>query len=118
MLNVFEVPRRIVELIPSPLARRRPRKKSTLSSTVSYIRADNFYATQQRSNKLCTTECPSNVSREHQSPALTMSALPSISTIGGETTQTSPVAADETLSEPIEKPLQGLRAEHDRIPAG
>jgi sulfonate dioxygenase len=78
-----------------------------------YLGADNLYRAQQRSTKLSTTGYHSDVSYEHQPPALTMLTLLEVPGTGGDTAWVSQVAAYERLSEPIQKLLEGLQAEHD-----
>ena len=78
-----------------------------------YLGADNLYRAQQRSSKLTTTGYHSDVSYEHQPPALTMLTLLEVPGCGGDTAWVSQVAAYERLSEPIKLLLEGLRAEHD-----
>ncbi|KAK3630909.1 hypothetical protein LTR56_017182 [Elasticomyces elasticus] len=78
-----------------------------------YLGADNIYRAQQRSSKLTTTGYHSDVSYEHQPPALTMLSLLSVPHSGGDTAWTSQVVAYERLSDPIKHLLEGLRAEHD-----
>ncbi|KAK4897732.1 hypothetical protein LTR27_004504 [Elasticomyces elasticus] len=78
-----------------------------------YLGADNLYRAQQRSSKLTTTGYHSDVSYEHQPPALTMLSLLSVPHSGGDTAWTSHVVAYERLSDPIKQLLEGLRAEHD-----
>ncbi|KAL4793539.1 hypothetical protein BDV19DRAFT_390973 [Aspergillus venezuelensis] len=60
-----------------------------------YLGADNHYRLQQRSSKLSTTGVPST---------------------GGDTGWVSQVAAYKRLSAPIQKMLEGLRAEHSGFP--
>lgn len=78
-----------------------------------YLGADNLYRVQQQSSKLTTTGYHSDVSYEHQPPALTMLTLLEVPQSGGDTAWVSQVAAYERLSEPIKRLLEGLRAEHD-----
>ncbi|KAL4937217.1 hypothetical protein BDV06DRAFT_227155 [Aspergillus oleicola] len=81
-----------------------------------YLGADNLYRLQQRSSKLSTTGYHSDVSYEHQPPGVTLLALLSVPSTGGDTGWVSQVAAYERLSEPIKKLLEGLRAEHSGFP--
>ncbi|KAK3659473.1 hypothetical protein LTR56_001363 [Elasticomyces elasticus] len=78
-----------------------------------YLGADNLYRAQQQSSKLTTTGYHSDVSYEHQPPALTMLSLLSVPHSGGDTAWTSQVVAYERLSDPVKHLLEGLRAEHD-----
>lgn len=81
-----------------------------------YLGSDNLYRLQQRSAKLTTTGYHSDVSYEHQTPALTILTLLSVPATGGDTAWVSQVAAYERLSEPIQRLLEGLTAEHDGFP--
>lgn len=74
---------------------------------------DNIYRLQVRSSKLTTTGYHSDVSYEHQPPALTILTLLEVPATGGDTAWVSQVAAYERLSAPIQKLLEGLTAEHD-----
>lgn len=78
-----------------------------------YLGADNAYRLQQRSSKLTTTGYHSDVSYEHQPPALTILTLLEVPKTGGDTAWTSQVAAYERLSPPIQRLLEGLKAVHD-----
>ena len=78
-----------------------------------YLGADNIYRLQQRSQKLTTTGYHSDVSYEHQPPALTILTLLEVPATGGDTAWTSQVAAYERLSPPIQRLLEGLTAVHD-----
>ena len=78
-----------------------------------YLGWDNLYRAQQRSSKLSTTGYHSDVSYEHQPPALTMLTLLEVPHSGGDTAWVSQVVAYERLSDPIKQLLEGLRAEHD-----
>ncbi|KFZ03269.1 hypothetical protein V502_11090 [Pseudogymnoascus sp. VKM F-4520 (FW-2644)] len=77
-----------------------------------YLGADNLYRAQQRSSKLTTTGYHSDVSYEHQTPAITILTLLEVPSTGGDTGWASQVVAYERLSEPIKVLLEGLRAEH------
>lgn len=81
-----------------------------------YLGPDNLYRAQQRSSKLTTTGYHSDVSYEHQPPALTILTLLSVPSTGGDTGWVSQVAAYERLSPPIKTLLEGLRAEHSGHP--
>lgn len=54
----------------------------------------------------------SDVSYEHQPPAITLLTLVQVPETGGDTAWTSQVAAYDRLSEPFKLFLEGLRAEH------
>lgn len=77
-----------------------------------YLGPDNLYRAQQKSTKLSTTGYHSDVSYEHQPPAITLLTLLTVPSTGGDTAWTSQVAGYERLSEPIQRLLEGLRAEH------
>ncbi|KAF2097987.1 TauD-domain-containing protein [Rhizodiscina lignyota] len=77
-----------------------------------YLGPDNLYRAQQRSTKLTTTGYHSDVSYEHQPPAITILTLLEVPSTGGDTGWASQVVAYERLSEPIKKLVEGLRAEH------
>ncbi|KAL4950730.1 hypothetical protein BDW69DRAFT_187090 [Aspergillus filifer] len=81
-----------------------------------YLGADNLYRLQQRSSKLSTTGYHSDVSYEHQPPGVTLLSLLSVPSTGGDTGWISQVAAYERLSAPIQKLVEGLRAEHSGSP--
>ncbi|KAL2814675.1 hypothetical protein BDW59DRAFT_167083 [Aspergillus cavernicola] len=81
-----------------------------------YLGADNLYRLQLRSSRLSTTGYHSDVSYEHQPPAITLLTLLSVPSSGGDTGWVSQVAAYERLSEPIKKLLEGRRAEHSGFP--
>ncbi|RFU29761.1 hypothetical protein B7463_g6560, partial [Scytalidium lignicola] len=81
-----------------------------------YLGPDNLYRAQRRSSKLTTTGYHSDVSYEHQPPAITILTLLAVPSTGGDTGWVSQVAAYERLSEPIQKLLEGLRAEHSGYP--
>lgn len=81
-----------------------------------YIGPDNLYRAQQRSTRLSTTGYHSDVSYEHQTPAITILTLLTVPPTGGDTGWVSQVAAYERLSEPIKQLLEGLRAEHSGFP--
>lgn len=81
-----------------------------------YLGPDNLYRAQQRSSKLTTTGQHSDVSYEHQPPAITILTLLEVPGTGGDTGWTSQVVAYERLSEPIKQLLEGLRAEHSGYP--
>lgn len=77
-----------------------------------YLGPDNLYRAQRKSTRLTTTGYHSDVSYEHQTPAITILTLLTVPSTGGDTAWVSQVAAYERLSEPIQKLLEGLRAEH------
>ncbi|CZR58522.1 related to E.coli dioxygenase [Phialocephala subalpina] len=81
-----------------------------------YLGPDNQYRAQRRSTRLTTTGYHSDVSYEHQTPAITILTLLSLPSNGGDTAWASQVVAYERLSEPIQKLLEGLRAEHSGFP--
>jgi len=81
-----------------------------------YLGPDNLYREQRRSKKLSTTGYHTDVSYEHQPPAITILTLLQIPSTGGDTGWASQVVAYERLSEPIKKLLEGLRAEHSGYP--
>jgi sulfonate dioxygenase len=81
-----------------------------------YLGPDNLYRAQRRSSRLTTTGYHSDVSFEHQPPAITILTLLAVPATGGDTGWVSQVAAYERLSEPIKKLLEGLRAEHSGYP--
>jgi sulfonate dioxygenase len=81
-----------------------------------YLGPDNLYRAQQKSTRLTTTGYHSDVSYEHQPPAITILTLLQVPSTGGDTGWVSQVAAYERLSEPIQKLLEGLRAEHSGFP--
>jgi sulfonate dioxygenase len=81
-----------------------------------YLGADNLYRLRQRSSRLTTTGYHSDVSYEHQPPGITLLALLSVPSTGGDTGWVSQVAAYERLSDPIKKLIEGLRAEHSGFP--
>jgi sulfonate dioxygenase len=77
-----------------------------------YLGPDNLYRAQHKSTHLTTTGYHSDVSYEHQPPAITILTLLQVPSTGGDTGWVSQVAAYERLSPPIQKLLEGLRAEH------
>jgi sulfonate dioxygenase len=81
-----------------------------------YLGPDNLYRAQRRSTRLTTTGYHSDVSYEHQTPAITILTLLQVPSTGGDTGWTSQVAAYERLSQPIKTLLEGLRAEHSGYP--
>ena len=81
-----------------------------------YLGPDNLYRAQRRSTRLTTTGYHSDVSYEHQPPAITILTLLTVPSTGGDTGWVSQVAAYERLSAPIQKLLEGLRAEHSGFP--
>lgn len=81
-----------------------------------YLGPDNLYRAQRRSSKLTTTGYHSDVSYEHQTPAITILTLLSVPSTGGDTGWVSQTAAYDRLSEPIKHLLEGLRAEHSGFP--
>ncbi|KAF2119510.1 dioxygenase-like protein [Lophiotrema nucula] len=78
-----------------------------------YLGKDNLYRLGRSTSKLTTTGYHSDVSYEHQPPAITMLTLVQVPETGGDTGWTSQVAAYDRLSEPFKVFLEGLRAEHD-----
>ncbi|KAI1637568.1 TauD-domain-containing protein [Biscogniauxia mediterranea] len=81
-----------------------------------YLGPDNLYRNQRRAEKLTTTGYHSDVSYEHQPPGITLLTLLAVPSTGGDTAWTSQVVAYERLSEPVQKLLEGLRAEHSGFP--
>lgn len=81
-----------------------------------YLGPDNLYRAQRRSTKLTTVGYHSDVSYEHQPPAITILTLLTVPSTGGDTGWASQVVAYERLSDPIKKLLEGLRAEHSGYP--
>ncbi|KAF2273072.1 dioxygenase-like protein [Westerdykella ornata] len=77
-----------------------------------YIGKDNLYRLGRSATKLTTTGYHSDVSYEHQPPAITLLTLVQVPETGGDTAWTSQVAAYDRLSEPLKKFLEGLKAEH------
>jgi sulfonate dioxygenase len=77
-----------------------------------YLGKDNLYRLGRSSSKLTTTGYHSDVSYEHQPPAITILTLVQVPETGGDTGWTSQAAAYERLSEPLKAFLEGLRAEH------
>lgn len=81
-----------------------------------YLGKDNLYRLGRSTSKLTTTGYHSDVSYEHQPPALTILTLVQVPETGGDTGWTSQAAAYERLSTPLQTFLQGLRAEHSGYP--
>lgn len=81
-----------------------------------YIGKDNLYRLGRSSSKLTTTGYHSDVSYEHQPPAITLLTLVQVPETGGDTGWTSQAAAYDRLSEPLKGFLEGLRAEHSGFP--
>ncbi|KAL6703596.1 hypothetical protein ACN47E_009541 [Coniothyrium glycines] len=77
-----------------------------------YIGRDNLYRLGRSNSKLTTTGYHSDVSYEHQPPAITILTLVHVPETGGDTAWTSQAAAYDRLSEPLKVFLEGLRAEH------
>ncbi|KAF2689028.1 dioxygenase-like protein [Lentithecium fluviatile CBS 122367] len=77
-----------------------------------YLGPDNLYRLGRSTSKLTTTGYHSDVSYEHQPPAITLLTLVQVPETGGDTGWTSQVAAYDRLSEPLKAFLEGLRAEH------
>ena len=81
-----------------------------------YLGKDNLYRLGRSTSKLTTTGYHSDVSYEHQTPALTILTLVEVPETGGDTGWTSQAAAYDRLSEPLKVFLEGLRAEHSGFP--
>lgn len=81
-----------------------------------YLGKDNLYRLGRSTSKLTTTGYHSDVSYEHQPPAITILTLVQVPETGGDTGWTSQAAAYERLSEPLKVFLEGLRAEHSGFP--
>lgn len=81
-----------------------------------YLGKDNLYRLGRSTSKLTTTGYHSDVSYEHQPPAITLLTLVQVPETGGDTGWTSQVAAYNRLSEPLKAFLEGLRAEHSGFP--
>ncbi|TID04828.1 Alpha-ketoglutarate-dependent sulfonate dioxygenase [Colletotrichum higginsianum] len=81
-----------------------------------YLGPDNEYRNRNKSNKLSTVGYHSDVSYEHQPPGVTILTLLSVPETGGDTAWVSQTAAYARLSSPIQKLLEGLRAEHSGFP--
>ncbi|KAF1999210.1 dioxygenase-like protein [Amniculicola lignicola CBS 123094] len=81
-----------------------------------YLGKDNLYRLGRSASKLTTTGYHSDVSYEHQPPAITLLTLVEVPETGGDTGWTSQVAAYDRLSEPLKSFLEGLRAEHSGFP--
>lgn len=81
-----------------------------------YVGKDNLYRLGRNPSKLTTTGYHSDVSYEHQPPALTILTLVQVPETGGDTVWTSQAAAYDRLSEPLKVFLEGLRAEHSGFP--
>ncbi|KAK2745682.1 hypothetical protein FQN57_003578 [Myotisia sp. PD_48] len=89
-----------------------PTIKDHIEYHTIYLGPDNLYRAQLQSSKLTTTVFHSDVSYEHQTPGVTLLALLSVPSTGGDTAWVSQVAAYERLSPPIKTLLEGLKAEH------
>lgn len=81
-----------------------------------YIGKDNLYRLGRSSSRLTTTGYHSDVSYEHQPPAITILTLVQVPETGGDTAWTSQAAAYDRLSEPFKTFLEGLKAEHSGFP--
>lgn len=81
-----------------------------------YLGKDNLYRLGRSSSKLTTTGYHSDVSYEHQPPAITILTLVQVPETGGDTGWTSQAAAYDRLSEPLKLFLEGLKAEHSGFP--
>ncbi|OAL51160.1 TauD-domain-containing protein [Pyrenochaeta sp. DS3sAY3a] len=81
-----------------------------------YLGKDNLYRLGRSTSKLTTTGYHSDVSYEHQPPAITLLTLLQVPETGGDTGWTSQVAAYDRLSEPLKAFLEGLKAEHSGFP--
>ncbi|CAO2650907.1 Nn.00g092040.m01.CDS01 [Neocucurbitaria sp. VM-36] len=81
-----------------------------------YLGKDNLYRLGRSTSKLTTTGYHSDVSYEHQPPAITLLTLVQVPETGGDTGWTSQAAAYDRLSEPLKVFLEGLRAEHSGFP--
>ncbi|KAH7379144.1 hypothetical protein DE146DRAFT_773907 [Phaeosphaeria sp. MPI-PUGE-AT-0046c] len=77
-----------------------------------YLGKDNLYRLGRSTSKLTSTGYHSDVSYEHQPPAITILTLVQVPETGGDTGWTSQAAAYERLSDPLKVFLEGLRAEH------
>jgi sulfonate dioxygenase len=75
-----------------------------------------LYRVQRKSTRLTTIGYHSDVSYEHQPPAITILTLLQVPSTGGDTAWVSQVGAYERLSPPIQKLLEDLRAEHSGYP--
>ncbi|KAI0598920.1 TauD-domain-containing protein [Biscogniauxia sp. FL1348] len=81
-----------------------------------YLGPDNVYRNQRGAERLTTTGYHSDVSYEHQPPGITLLTLLAVPSTGGDTAWASQAAAYERLSEPVQRLLEGLRAEHSGFP--
>ncbi|KAF2872837.1 dioxygenase-like protein [Massariosphaeria phaeospora] len=81
-----------------------------------YLGKDNLYRLGRSTARLTTTGYHSDVSYEHQPPAITILTLVQVPETGGDTGWTSQAAAYDRLSEPLKAFLEGLRAEHSGFP--
>ncbi|KAF2650924.1 dioxygenase-like protein [Lophiostoma macrostomum CBS 122681] len=81
-----------------------------------YLGPDNLYRLGRSNTRLTTTGYHSDVSYEHQTPAITILTLLQVPETGGDTGWTSAVAAYDRLSEPLKDFLGGLKAEHSGFP--
>ncbi|KAF2731964.1 dioxygenase-like protein [Polyplosphaeria fusca] len=77
-----------------------------------YLGKDNLYRLGRSNTRLTTTGYHSDVSYEHQTPAITILTMLQVPETGGDTGWASQVAAYDRLSEPFKRFLDGLRAEH------
>jgi sulfonate dioxygenase len=81
-----------------------------------YLGPDNLYRLNRSSSKITTTGYHSDVSYEHQPPAITILMLVQVPETGGDASWTSQAAAYDRLSKPLKAFLEGLRAEHSGFP--
>jgi sulfonate dioxygenase len=81
-----------------------------------YTGPDNLYRLGRSGTKITTTAYHSDVSYEHQPPAITILTLVQVPETGGDTGWTSQAAAYDRLSAPLKAFLEGLRAEHSGFP--
>ncbi|KAF2036263.1 TauD-domain-containing protein [Setomelanomma holmii] len=81
-----------------------------------YLGKDNLYRLGRSTAKLTTTSYHSDVSYEHQPPAITILTLVQVPETGGDTGWTSQAAAYERLSPAFKEFLGDLKAEHSGFP--
>lgn len=81
-----------------------------------YLGPDNEFRGKDRSSKLSTVGYHTDVTFEHQPPGLAILTMLSVPPTGGDTAWASQTAAYSRLSEPMQKFLEGLRAEHISAP--
>lgn len=81
-----------------------------------YLGPDNVYRNTRAATRLTSVGYHSDVSYEHQPPGITILTLLSVPPTGGDTGWASQTAAYARLSAPIQKLLEGLRAEHSGFP--